>query len=258
MPKDAPDRLESRQLAPAVELFLKLAISELTLEAFANAFLLVLVRYVDVYHLLGYLWRPARPVLHLALKEGVIVRKEHLERGLAMQPAEEGEDLRVRLHRSLRSLRLDPEQRRALTESNARAAIEIHCTYYGKPLLWVVIGVPSSNLTDEIEQFLILFARTSLVSLHGAYQAEMDRPENEPDDRPLTERMEAMLKWFYSCMRHLHLGLQQVRAGQSEGAEDALERVSIVAGAWMGEYIALLRRMRIEGVQGSGFRSRGG
>src|SRR5260221_510271 len=78
------------------------------------------------------------------------------------------DNLRLTLHRSLRSFNSDAAARGELKGANCRSAIEIYFAYYGKPILWFVVGLANARaLTNtETQELLLLFCRCCMVYLH--------------------------------------------------------------------------------------------
>ena len=162
----------------------------------------------------------------------------------AKHPLSHEEDLKLVLHHSLKSLQFDPAERKTLEDQGCRAAVEIHFAYYSRPILRVILGLSNAKLlpTVEAQDFLLVFCRCCLVSLHGAYLAELDEREGRREKPELNERFNLTLQWFHSLMRHLNIGIAELQNGQAAEAEDALERASIVAGICLAEMLALNRR----------------
>jgi hypothetical protein len=154
--------------------------------------------------------------------------------------AASSDNLRLTLHRSLRSFHSDPAARGELRGANCRRAIEIYFAYYGRPILWLVVGVANSKelTVTETQEFLLLFCRCCLVSLHGAYVAKVERLERADQLRP-SEQFNLALQWFHSIIRHLNIGISRLQDGQAASAADALDRASIVAGVCLAEMLSL-------------------
>jgi hypothetical protein len=239
---------EIRQLPQAMNVFLKRAMPKFTVETCAEAFIVTLAKLIPLGHLVGYLWKPARQTNHrirLTLKSGEVVQErepappaEIVQREAS---AESREDLKLVLHHSLKSLQFDPAERKTLEELGSRAAVEIHFSYYDRPLLRVIMGLSNAKLlpTIDAQDFLLVFCRCCLVSLNGAYLAELDEREGRREKPDLSERFNLTLQWFHSLMRHLNIGIAGLQSGQVAEAEDALERASIVAGICLAEMLAL-------------------
>jgi len=119
-------------------------------------------------------------------------------------------------------------------------AIEIYFAYYGKPILWIVVGLANARaLTNtETQEFLLLFCRCCMVSLHGAFVAKVERLEKADNLAP-AEQFNLALQWFHSVIRHLNLGISRLQSGQPAAATDALDRASIVAGLCLAEMLSL-------------------
>jgi hypothetical protein len=145
------------------------------------------------------------------------------------------------LHHSLKSLQFDPGERKNLEDHGCRAAVEIHFFYYSRPLLRVILGLSNAKLlpTIDAQEFLLVFCRCCLVSLNGAYLAELDEREGRREKPELSERFNLTLQWFHSLMRHLNIGIAELQNRQVAEAEDALERASIVAAICLAEMLAL-------------------
>jgi hypothetical protein len=238
--------LDARQLAAAVNLFLKQATPQFTVDACIDAFIQTLAHFIDGKVFFGYFWQPDRQ-LHerspIRLADGVIARgrliveeKSELDEVLANST----DNLRVTLHRSLRSFPSDPAARGELKAANCRGAIEIYFAYYSKPILWIVAGLANARIltVTETQEFLLLFCRCCLVSLHGAYVAKVERLERADQLLP-GEQFNLALQWFHSILRHLNLGISRLQSGQAASAADALDRASIVAVVCLAEMLSL-------------------
>jgi hypothetical protein len=242
--------LDIRQLAAAVNLFVKHATPQFTVDACIDAFIKTLAHFVESPVLFGYCWQPDRQ-LHerspISLVDGVIARgpiigeaKSELDVILAAP----SDNLRLTLHRSLRSFKSDPAARGELKAHDCRGAIEIYFAYYDKPILWVVAGLANAKVLTitETQEFLLLFCRCCLVSLHGAYVAKVERLE-KADKLPPAEQFNLALQWFHSILRHLNLGISRLQSGQAASAADALDRASIVAGVCLAEMLSLMTKI---------------
>ena len=238
--------LDVRQLAPAVNLFIKHATPQFTVDACVDAFIRTLAQFIDGQVFFGYCWQPDVQ-LHerspISLANGIITRGSMIgeERSeLDKILAESSESLLLTLHRSLRSFRSDAAARGELRGANCRSAIEIHFSYYGKPILWMVVGLANARILTitETQEFLLLFCRCCLVSLHGAYVAKVERMERA-DQLPPSEQFNLALQWFHSIIRHLNVGISRAQNGQGAAAADALDRASIVAGVCLAEMLSL-------------------
>jgi hypothetical protein len=237
-----------RQLPQAMNVFLKRAMPGFTVETCAEAFFVTLAKLIPIGHLVGYLWKPVRQTnyrIRLSLQNGKVLQEreaappaEVLQREAS---AESREDLKLVLHHSLKSLQFDPAERKYLEDHGSRAAVEIHFSYYNRPLLRVILGLSNAKLlpTIDAQDFLLVFCRCCLVSLTGAYLAELDEREGRREKPELGERFSLTLQWFHSLMRHLNIGIAGLQSGQVADAEDALERASIVAGICLAEMLAL-------------------
>jgi hypothetical protein len=238
---------EIRQLPQAMSVFLKRAIPRFTVETCAEAFIGTLAKLIPTAHLFGYLWKAARQSNHrirLTVKNGQVLQDQEIAptAGIVQRETstESREDLKLVLHHSLKSLQFDPAERKTLEDAGSRAAVEIQFSYYSRPLLRVIVGLsnPKSLPTIDAQDFLLVFCRCCLVSLHGAYLAELDEREGRREKPELSERFNLTLQWFHSLMRHLNIGIAELQSGQVAEAEDALERGSIVAGICLAEMLA--------------------
>jgi hypothetical protein len=244
---------EMRQLPQAAQLFLRRATSQFTVETCVDAFILTLVKLTPVQYLLGYLWRPAHKInqrIRLTLDGDLVLREQEIARE-AQIPQSKGaaqsqDDLGLTLHRSLKSLQSDPATRKVLESHSCRAAVEIQFAYYSKPILRVILGLSNAKLlpTGEAQDFFLIFCRCFLVSLHGAYLAELDEQKGLRDKPELSERFNLTLQWFHSMVRHLHMGMAAIQTGQASEAEDALQRASIVAGVCLAEILSLMGKVQ--------------
>jgi hypothetical protein len=236
-----------RQLPQAMNVFLKRAMARFTVEACAEAFILTLAKLLPTSHLVGYLWKPAGQTNHrirLTHKSGELLQERVAPLAEVVQreaSAESQEDLKLVLHHSLKSLQFDPAERKNLEDQGCRAAVEIHFSYYGRPILRVLLGLSNAKLlpTIDAQDFLLVFCRCCFVSLNGAYLAELDEREGRREKPEVNERFNLTLQWFHSLMRHLNVGLAGLQSGQADEAEDALQRASIVAGICLAEMLAL-------------------
>ncbi len=244
---------EIRQLPRAMNFFLKRAMPRFTVETCAEAFILTLAKLVPIEHLLGYLWKPARQTSHrirLTLEGGQVRQEQEASHPAEIvqreASAESHDDLKLVLHHSLKSLQLDPEERKTLEDRGCRAAVEIHFTYYSRPILRIILGLSTAKLlpTIEAQDFLLVFCRCGLVSLNGAYLAELDEREGRRERPELNERFNLILQWFHALVRHLNIGIAGLQSGQAAEAEDALERASMVAGICLAEMLALMGKVR--------------
>ena len=242
--------LDVRQLASAVNLFLKHATPQFTVDTCVDAFIQALAHFVDGSVFFGYCWQPHWQ-LHerspISLIDGVVTRgamigeaKSELDDILAAS----SDNLLVTLHRSLRSFNSDAAARGELRANNCRGAIEIYFAYYGKPILWLVVGLANAKVLTitETQEFLLLFCRCCMVSFHGAYIAKVERLDRA-DTLPPAEQFNLALQWFHSILRHLNLGISRLQNGQAASAADALDRASIVAGLCLAEMLSLRTKM---------------
>ncbi len=244
---------EIRQLPQAMNLFLKRAMPAFTVESCAEAFILALAKLFPVSHLLGYLWEPARQISHrtrFTLESGQVVRERE-----PSPPADifqrEGSDgsedhLKLVLHPSLKSLQSDPSERRTLETKGCKAAVEIHFAYYNRPILRVILGLSNAKSlpTVEAQDFLLIFCRCCLVSVNGAYLAELDEREGRREKPEPSERFNLTLQWFHALVRHLNIAIVGIQNGQTGESEDALERATIVAGICLAEMLALMGKIQ--------------
>ena len=239
---------EIRQLPQAMNIFLKRAMPRFTVETCAEAFIGTLAKLIPTGHLFGYLWKPARQSnyrIRLTVKSGEVVQEREASPAAEIvqreTSTESREDLKLVLHHSLKSLQFDPAERKTLEDGGSRAAVEIHFSYYSRPLLRVIVGLSNVKLlpTIDAQDFFLVFCRCCLVSLNGAYLAELDEREGRREKPELSERLYLTLQWFHSLMRHLNIGIAGLQSGQVAEAEDALERGSIVAGICLAEMLTL-------------------
>jgi hypothetical protein len=235
-----------RQLAAAVNLFIKHATPHFTVDACVEAFIQTLAQFIDGKVFFGYCWQPdvqlhERSPISLVnggISRGPMIGEERSDLDKIL--VESSENLLLTLHRSLRSFRSDAAARGELRGANCRSAIEIYFAYYGKPILWMVVGLANPRILTitETQEFLLLFCRCCLVSLHGAYVAKVERMERA-DQLPPSEQFDLALRWFHSIIRHLNIGISRMQNGQGAAAADALDRASIVAGVCLAEMLSL-------------------
>jgi hypothetical protein len=244
---------EIRQLPQAMNLFLKRAMPAFTVESCAESFILALAKLFPVSHLLGYLWGPARQTSHrtcFTLKSGQIVREEAPAPSAEIfqrEGSDASEDhLKLVLHPSLKSLQSDPSERRTLETQGCKAAVEIHFAYYSRPILRVILGLSNAKSlpTVEAQDFLLVFCRCCLVSVNGAYLAELDEREGRREKPEPNERFNLTLQWFHALVRHLNIAIVGIQNGQTAESEDALERATIVAGICLAEMLALMGKIQ--------------
>jgi hypothetical protein len=242
-------RPEVLLLQQAVNLFLKDALPHLTLTACADATIRSVTRFIPGGAVSGSLWCPGqRPNIRfrLALEGDAVVHRESAELDLppeALKPVEGSEDdLRILLHRSLKSLTTDRPAADNLQQAKYRAAIEIRFCYFGRLILLVIIGLPSAKGlgNKESEDFLNLFCQCCLITLQGAYIADMEEKSGRSSGLLLHEKCNLTFHWFHSITRHLNLGINRLRAGQYPEAADALDRTSVVASVCLAEIITLV------------------
>src|SRR5262245_33465342 len=239
-----------RHLPQTVNFFLKKALPGFSVDTCSEAFILALRKFITFEHLHGYLWRPGRHASHrvrLALAGDLISFTEEIsldaQSHYGEASAESRDDLRVTLHRSVRSLEFEPAIQRALVNEGCKAAIEVYFAYYGRPALWLALGMPTSKQLpgEETQDLLLVFCKCFLVSLHGAYLAELGEQEGKREKPELDEHFELALRWFHTVVRHLNVGLVRLRNKKTDDAEDALQRASIVAGVCLAELLSLMK-----------------
>jgi hypothetical protein len=253
MRDELPDQQGSdvRHLPQTVNFFLRKTLPEFTVDTCSEAFILTLRNFISFQHLHGYLWRPAQHAsqrVRLALADNLVsFTEEMISPGAQSRQsdasAESRDDLRVTLHRSIKSLESEPALRRALDNEGCKTAIEIYFAYYGRPVLWTALGLPGPKQlpAEETQELLLVFCQCALVSLHGAYLAELDQREGKRDKPELNERFDLALRWFHTVVRHLNVGIVRLQNNQPNDAEDALRRASIVAGVCLAELLSLMR-----------------
>src|SRR5260370_33805339 len=133
---------EIRQLPQAVQLFLRRATPQFTVETSVDALILTLVKLIPIQYLLGYLWRPDHKINHrirLTLDRNLVLREQEIAPEAQIlqskAAAQSQDDLRLTLHRSPKSLQSDPAARKTLESHGCRAALDIHFAYSSKPIL---------------------------------------------------------------------------------------------------------------------------
>src|SRR5271165_5306203 len=244
---------EIRQLPQAVHLFLRRATPQFTVETCVDAFILTLVKLIPIQYLIGYLWRPDHKINHrirLTLDGNLVLREEEIAPEAQIlqskASAQSQDDLRLTLHRSPKSIQSDPAARKALESHGCRAAVEIHFAYYSRPILRVILGLSNAKLlpTGEAQDFFLIFCRCFLVSLHGAYLAELDDRKGLREKAELSERFKLTLQWFHSIVRHISTALSGIQNGHAEEAEDSLQRASIVAGVCLAEILSTMTKVQ--------------
>jgi len=246
-----------RHLPQTVNFFLRKTLPEFTVDSCSEAFILTLRNFVYFERFHGYLHRPAQHAgqrVRLMLANDLVsFTEETMSPGMQSGPIdtspESRDDLRVTLHRSVKSLESDPALRRTLENEACKSAIEIHFSYYGRPVLWVALGLPGPKQlpAEKTQELLLVFCKCTLVSLHGAYLAELDRRDSKREKPELSERFDLVLRWFHTIVRHLNVGTVRLQNNQANDAEDALQRASIVAGVCLAELVALMRATKIHG-----------
>ena len=242
---------EIRRLPQAVQFFLGRAIPHFTLETSVDAFILTMEKLMPVQWLVGYLWQPGRQTNHrirLSLERGFVLHEQEIAaqnlQGRALTQSQD--DLRLTLHRSLKSLQSDPAARAILESHGCRAAVEMHFAYYAKPILHIILGLPNPKLlpAGEAQDFFLAFCRCFLVSLHGVYLTELDERKGLREKPEISERFNLTLRWFHSMVRHINIALAGVQNGKADDAEDALQRASVVAGVCLAEILSLMAKVQ--------------
>ena len=243
-------RTDVSLLQQAVTLFLKEAMPDLSLDACADAVIRSVTRFIPTGIILASLWHPGqRPNTRIRLKmEGdTIVHHESAEPEAPVDPAkdqqESTDDVRILWHRSLKTLTSDRPAVEDLQGRKLRAAIEIRFCYFGRLVLLLIIGLPGPKgmLAKEAQEFLSLFCRCCLISIQGAYIAEMEERSGRSNGLLVHEKFSLTLQWFHSVARHLTLGAARLQAGEYQQAADALERTTVVAGVCLAEIIGLMK-----------------
>ncbi len=244
---------EIRQLPQAVHLFLRRAIRQFTVETCVDAFILTLVKLIPVQYLVGYLWQPAHQTNHrirLTLERDLVLRENEIspEAQILQSKASDKsqDDLRLTLHRSLKSLQCDPVARKALEDHGCRAGFEIQFAYYSMPILRIIVGLSNAKLlpSGEAQDFFLVFCRCFLVSLQGTYLAELDERKGLREKAELSDRFNLTLQWFHSMVRHINTAIAGIQNGQADEAEDALQRANIVAGVCLAEILSLMDKVQ--------------
>jgi len=244
------ERPDVRHLPQTVNFFLKKALPEFTVDTCSEAFIQALRKFISFEHLHGYLWRPAHHASHrirLALAGNLVSFTEEISSSAQSHYSEAStesrDDLRVTLHRSVKSLEFEPAIRRKLEHEGCKAVIEVYFAYYGRPALWLALGMPTPKQlpAEETQELLLVFCQCVLVSLHGAYITELGEQEGKREKPALDEQFELALRWFHTVVRHLNVGLLRLRNNKRDDAEDALQRASIVAGVCLAELLSLMK-----------------
>ena len=252
MRTDLPNQesLDLRHLPQMVNLFLKKALPGFTVDKCSEAFILTLRDFISFEHFHGFLWRPAQHGnyrVRLTLAGDLVSFTEETSQGAQIRQSENTtdsrDDLRVTLHRSVRTLETEPEIQQMLEDEGGKAAIEILLSYYGRPALWIALGVPTPKQlpAEKTQELLLVFCHCALVSLHGAYLAELDERAGKREKPELGDQFDLALRWLHTVIRHLHVGLIRLQNKQTNDAEDALHRASIVAGVCLAELLSLMR-----------------
>jgi hypothetical protein len=248
--RETPD---VRQLAAAVNFFLKQIIKRFTVESCTEALVLTLAQFIQFKSFLGYRWESDRQAEHrfkITLDQGTVrSEREALPEAQIRQgepSGEPGDNLILTLHRSLKSFKSDPVARKTLEQQGCSAALEMNFSYYERPIFWAVLGLANhrSVASDETQEFLLLFCRCCLVSLHGVYLAETQEREGLREKPQPEECFKLFLQWFHSVVRHLNIGISRLDNGDVNEARDALERTSIVAGVCLAEIVSLMNEIQ--------------
>jgi hypothetical protein len=237
-------------LQQAVNVFLKDAMPYLALDACADAVMRSVAKFIPGGMVSGSLWGPGqRPNTRyrLALEGDTVVHRESAELDLPVEtrkPAPGPEDdVRILLHRSLKTLTTDRPGVDNLQQAKYRSAIEIRFCYFGRLILLLIVGLPTakgSNFKDS-DGFLTLFCRCCLITLQGAYIAEMEEKSGRSSGLLLPEKFSLTLHWFHSVTRHLNLAIARLRERQYPEAADALDRTAVVASVCLAEIITLTK-----------------
>jgi hypothetical protein len=239
-----------RHLPQTVNFFLKNALPAFTTEKCSEAFILALRTFLSFQHLQGFLWRSplqANSKIRIALtgdlvsfedQVPIITSNRHSE-----ALGESGDDLRITLHSTLRTIDCAPAVLRSLSDAGCKAAIEINFSYYGRPALWIAVGFPSAKQfpPEETKELLLVFGQCVLVSLHGAFHNELDQRDGKREKPTPAEQFDLALRWFHTVVRHLNVGLVRLQNNRLSDAEDALRRALIVSGVCLAELLSLVR-----------------
>ncbi|HEY0791441.1 MAG TPA: hypothetical protein VGD78_10300 [Chthoniobacterales bacterium] len=246
----AQPELSSSRASQALNHFVRKVGPAFTVRACAGSMLLTLRHFLPPMPSYGFVWpphhRPDRRI-RLTLKGPSIQANEedYPEFQIQKGAASVSDDFRLTLHRSLKSLPAhDAWARQSFAEQGLRSAVEMQLHYYGRPLCWVILGLqnPRAIHVDDLEGFLLLFGRCSLVSLQGAYLAETEgRDLTHPADRP-----SLTLQWFLSVVRHLQLSMMHLDNARPDDAQEALERASTVASVCLAQMLSLVSDTRAQ------------
>jgi hypothetical protein len=247
MSKETQSQLDARQVQPALNYFLKKVPAHFSVESCAVALISTFAHYLPSNQLFGLLWEPHRRANNRSrltwYNETVVKTRETAPEALAYEEEKEyRSDLRIMVHASLKTFGSDPSIRKEIEQQGNRSAVEIHFCYYGRPLLWIIFGFPNARQLpgDSVQAFLLVFCRCCLVSLHGAYLAEIEEQEGRRHTPQIPERYSRTVQWLHSTVRHLNIGIEALQIKEMETAEDSLERASIVAGVCLAELISLM------------------
>ncbi len=169
-------RPDVRHLPQTVNFFLKKALPGFTVDTCSEAFILALRKFISFEHLHGYLWRPAHHPTHrvrLALAGDLVSFTEEISSGAQIRQSEAStesrDDLRVTLHRSVKSLESEPAIRRVLENEGKREKPELD-EHFELALRWfhtvvrhLNVGLVRlrNNKTDDAEDAL---QRASIVA----------------------------------------------------------------------------------------------
>jgi hypothetical protein len=243
-------RADVSLLQQAVNTFLKDALPYLALDACADAIMRSVLKFIPGGVVSGSLWGPGqRPNTRyrLALEGDTVVHRESAELDLPVETTKQvtglEDDVRILLHRSLKTLTTDRPGVDNLQQAKYRAAIEIRFCYFGRLILLLIVGLPAAKvlISKESEDFLTLFCRCCLITLQGAYIAEMEEKSGRSSGLLLHEKFNLTFHWFHSVTRHLNLAVSRLREGKYPEAADALDRTAVVASVCLAEIITLIK-----------------
>jgi hypothetical protein len=243
-------------LQQAVNVFLKDAMPQLALTACVDAVIRSVTKFIPGGLVSGSLWYPGQRSntrFRLALEGDTVVHRESAELDLPVEATKSSggpeDDVRVLLHRSLKSLTSDRPGVDNLRQAKYRAAIEFRFCYFGRLILLLIVGLPTSKglLSKESEELLTLFCRCCLITLQGAYIAEMEEKSGRSGGLLLHEKFNLTFHWYHSVTRHLNLAIARLRAGEYPEAADALDRTSVVAAVCLAEIITLVKTIGAPG-----------
>jgi hypothetical protein len=237
-------------LQQAVNGFLKDALPLLGLDACADAILRSVAKFIPGGVVSGSLWcsgqRP-NTRYRLALEGDTVVHRESAELDLPVEATTPvkglEDDVRILLHRSLKTLTTDRPGVDSLQQAKCRAAIEIRFSYFSRLILLVIVGLPTAKglTSKESNDFLRLFCGCCLITLQAAYIAEMEDKSGRSSGLLVHEKFNLTFNWFHSVTRHLNLAIERLREGQYPEAADALDRTAVVAAVCLAEIITLVK-----------------